>query len=98
MLKQSDAGMGGAATRRRPPVPRIAAVSPEDRWQIGESRSVRSVWVWRGFFLLSLVAVGIVIIFATNGKTTLAVAWGIIAAGWFAISMWLWNQHNKLDK
>ena len=98
MLKQSDAGMGGAATRRRPPVPRIDGVGPEDRWHIEESRSVRSVWVWRGFFLLSLVAVGIAIIFATNGRTSLAVGWGIIAAGWFAISMWLWNQHNKLDQ
>ena len=97
MQKQSEAGVGGAARRRRPPVPRIAGVSP-DRWQIDESRSVRSVWVWRGFFLLSLVAVGIAIIFATNGKTGYAVAWGVIAAGWFAISMWLWNQHNKLDE
>ena len=68
-----------------------------DRWQLEESRQVRSVWVWRAFFLLSLVALGIVIIFATNGKTSYAIAWGVIAAGWFAISMWLWNQHNKLS-
>ena len=68
-----------------------------DRWQVDDSRSVRSVWVWRAFFLLSLVAVGMVIIFAANGRTAYAVAWGVIAAGWFAISMWLWNQHNKLE-
>ena len=48
--------------------------------------------------MLSLVAAGIAIIFGTNGKTGYAVAWGIIAAGWFAISMWLWNQHNKLER
>lgn len=68
-----------------------------DRWQLENSRQVRSVWVWRGFLLLSLVAVGFVIIFATGGKTAYAIAWGVIAAGWFAISMWLWNQHNKLS-
>lgn len=79
------------------PIPRIAAVDP-DRWQLEESRSVKSVWVWRAFLLLSLVAAGIVIIFATNGKTSYAIAWGVIAAGWFAISMWLWSQHHKLDQ
>ena len=69
----------------------------DDSWKPEESSSVRSVWIWRAFLLLSLVAVGIVIIFATNGKTGYAAAWGVIAAGWFAISMWLWNQHNKLN-
>lgn len=76
---------------------RLAPV-PDDRWSVQESRSVQSVWVWRGFLIMSLVAVGIVIIAATNGKTSFAAAWGVIAAGWFAISMWLWYQHNKLDK
>lgn len=66
-------------------------------WDVQESRSVRSVWVWRGFLLLSLVAIGFVIILADNGKTSFAIAWGIIAAGWFAISMWLWYQHHKLN-
>lgn len=69
----------------------------EERWRPQDSSSVRSVWIWRSFLLLSLVATGIVIIFATNGKTGYAAAWGVIAVGWFAISMWLWNQHNKLD-
>jgi hypothetical protein len=69
----------------------------DDRYSVQDSRSVRSVWVWRGFLFMSLVAVGVVIIFATNGKTTLAVLWGVIAAGWFGISMWLWRQHNKLN-
>lgn len=56
------------------------------------------MWVWRGFLLMSLIAIGIVIIAATNGKTGFAAAWGVIAAGWFSIAMWLWYQHNKLDK
>lgn len=59
---------------------RLAPV-PDDRWSVDESRSVKTVWVWRAFFLLSLVAVGIAIILATNGKTTYAALWGVIAAG-----------------
>jgi hypothetical protein len=70
---------------------------PQDRWQLDESRSVRSVWVWRAFLLLSLVAVGVVIIFATNGKFGLAVGWGVIAAGWFAVAMFLWKRHSELE-
>lgn len=70
---------------------------PDDRWSVEESRTVRSVWVWRGFLLMSLVAVGIVIIFATNGKTTYAALWGVIAAGWFAISVFLWKKHNDME-
>jgi hypothetical protein len=56
------------------------------------------VWVWRAFFLMSLVAVGILIIMATNGKTTYAALWGVIAAGWFATSMFLWKKHNDMDR
>jgi len=70
---------------------------PKDGWQLEDSRSIRSVWIWRAFLLLSLVAVGIVIIFATNGKTAYAAAWGVIAFGWFAISMWLWRKHSSLS-
>ena len=70
---------------------------PQDRWEVGDSRSVKSVWVWRAFFLLSLVALGIVILFATNCRTGLAIAWGVIAAGWFAISMFLWKKHSELE-
>ncbi|MBV9660048.1 MAG: hypothetical protein JO337_02710 [Acidimicrobiales bacterium] len=66
-----------------------------DRYDVSESRSVRSVWVWRGFFFMSLVAVGIAILLADNGATTFAALWAVIAAGWFAISMWLWRMHTK---
>ena len=77
--------------------PRLSAVS-NDRWRVEDSQSVRSVWVWRAFLVMSLVAVGIAIIFATNGRSSLAIAWGIIAAGWFVVSMWLWRQHDKYHK
>jgi hypothetical protein len=67
-----------------------------DRYEVSESRSVRSPWVWRAFVIMALVAVGIDIILAGNGaRTFYLVAWGVIAAGWFGIAMWLWHQHNK---
>jgi hypothetical protein len=44
---------------------------------------------------MSLVAAGIAIILAGNGATTFAALWGVIAAGWFGISMWLWRMHTK---
>lgn len=71
---------------------------PTDRYDVNESRSVRSVWVWRGFLLMSLVAVGIAIVLASNGATTFAIMWGVIAAGWFAIAMWLWRMHSEMDE
>jgi hypothetical protein len=68
----------------------------EDRYSVQDSRSVRSVWVWRGFLIMSLVALGVVIILAGNGKTGFAIAWAVIAAGWFATAMWLWRQHARM--
>ncbi len=53
----------------------------QDRYSVGDSRSVRSPWVWRAFLMMTLLAVGIVIILAGNGKTGFAVAWGVIALG-----------------
>jgi low temperature requirement protein LtrA len=61
------------------------------------SKSVRSVWVWRGFFFMSLMAIGLTISFAQSGLTVFAAAWGVIAAGWFATSMWLWRRHVRDD-
>ena len=69
----------------------------EDRWDVNESRSVRSVWVWRGFLMMALVAVGIAILLANNHYTSMAILWGVIAAGWFGISMFLWKKHNDLN-
>jgi hypothetical protein len=76
--------------------PRLAAMKDDRRWNVEESRSVRSAWIWRGFLVMSMVAVGIAIIMAGNGHSTLGIEWGVIAAGWFAISMWLWKKHSRL--
>lgn len=61
------------------------------------SRSVQSVWVWRGFFFMSLVGLGLAINFTSAGLRFYAVAWYVIAAGWFAVSMWLWRKHVRDD-
>jgi hypothetical protein len=73
-------------------------VGQGEKWEFRESRSVKSAWVWRAFFMLSLVAIGIVFIMIGNHHTTLAAFWGVIAAGWFATSMWLWRQHSRYMK
>jgi hypothetical protein len=62
------------------------------------SRSVQSPWVWRGFFFMSLIALGLFVSFASGGKGFLAVAWGVITIGWFSISMWLWRKNVLLDR
>lgn len=69
-----------------------------DRYDVRQSRSVRSVWVWRGFLMMSLLAAGITIILASNGATSFAVLWGVITAGWFGISMYLWRMHSKAEE
>lgn len=61
------------------------------------SRSIQSPWIWRGFLLLSLVALGLVIAFAASGHSLFAAEWGVITAGWFATSMWLWRQHVQYE-
>lgn len=68
------------------------------RYDVRESRSVRSVWIWRGFLMLSLIAAGITIIMASNGLTSYAVMWGVITAGWFAIAMYLWRLHSQVEE
>lgn len=73
------------------------AATPTSRFQLPDgSRSAQSPWVWRGFFLLSLVALGLCISFVAGHQVFYAVAWGIIAAGWFATSMWIWRQHLRI--
>jgi uncharacterized membrane protein len=61
------------------------------------SRSVQSVWVWRGFLLMSLIAAGLSLSFIQSGWTVFGAAWAVIAAGWFGISMWLWRRHVRDD-
>jgi Flp pilus assembly protein TadB len=72
-----------------------ASGKSQERWDPNQSRSVQSGWIWRGFLMLSLLAVGVIIIMAGNHHTTLAILWAVIAAGWFAISMWLWRKHKS---
>ena len=51
----------------------------------------------RGFFFMSLIAVGICIGLIQTHRTTFGVLWAIIAIGWFAVSMWLWRKHVRDD-
>jgi hypothetical protein len=69
------------------------ALMDQKKWEVDQSRSVQSVWVWRAFLMMALVAVGIAILLATNHDNTYAIGWGVIAAGWFGISMLLWKKH-----
>ncbi len=68
------------------------------KWEVRDSRSVRSAWIWRGFLMLALLAVGVAIIMGANHHGTLAILWVVIAAGWFGISMWLWRMHGRYMK
>jgi hypothetical protein len=52
--------------------------------------------VWRAFLFLSLVALGLCVSFAAGGRQFYAISWGMIAAGWFGISMFLWRAHVRL--
>lgn len=82
----------GRATPRKGPAVRKAMSN--EKWDVQQSRSVRSPWAWRGYFLVSLMFVGVAIILDGNHHQTFAVLWVVIAAGWFAASMWLWRQHS----
>jgi len=76
------------------------SATTDNRWRErlpDGSRSVQSVWVWRGFFFMSLIALGLFISFQSQGLHFYAAAWGVIAAGWFATSMWLWRRHVHDD-
>ena len=71
---------------------------PRERFNLPDgSRSVQSVWVWRGLFFMSLIALGLCISFVAGGHTLYAAMWAFIAAGWFTISMWLWRKHVRYE-
>jgi hypothetical protein len=61
------------------------------------TRSVQSPWVWRGFFFISLIALGLCLSLLASHDTLYAGAWGLITIGWFTISMWLWRKHTVHD-
>lgn len=82
--------------KRRKGAPPAKSTRPQSKeWAASESRSVRSGWVWRGFLMLTMLAVGVAIIMASNHHATLAILWVVIAVGWLATSMWLWRQHTR---
>lgn len=89
------AGKKSASSGRPGPKPSALRVVSNEKWDVQQSRSVRSGWFWRGFLMLALLAVGVAIIMGSNHHGSLAVGWLVIAAGWFATSMWLWRQHNR---
>lgn len=83
----------GRVTPRKGSTPSKPAKS--EKWEVNDSRSIRTGWVWRGFLVLSLIAVGVAIIMEANHHGTFAALWVVIAAGWFGISMWLWRMHSR---
>jgi hypothetical protein len=86
------------AQNRRRADPPVSTTTSDWKARLPDgSKSVQSVWVWRGFFLMSLVALGLAISFTSSHEGFYSVAWYVIAAGWFAISMWLWRRHVRDD-
>jgi hypothetical protein len=71
----------------------VARVAPKTFRLPDGSRSAGSPWVWRGMLFMSLIALGLCLVFAVGQRPLLALAWGVITAGWFGISMWLWKRH-----
>lgn len=61
------------------------------------TRSVQSPFVWRLFVFMSFIALGLCITLASSGRMFYAAAWGLIAAGWFTVGMWLWRKHLRDD-
>ena len=83
---------------RKGPAPKGPAPKDAGTWDVRQSRSVQSVWIWRGFLMMSLIAAGIAIALGSNGATGYAIGWGVIAAGWFGISMYLWRIHSVMEE
>jgi hypothetical protein len=62
------------------------------------SRSAQSPWVWRAFFFMSLIALGLSLSLVLGGYGFFAACWAIIAVGWFGISMWLWRRNVLYER
>jgi hypothetical protein len=78
--------------------PKVSATTSDWRTKLPDgSKSVQSVWVWRGFFFMSLIALGLAISFTESHLRFYSYAWYVIAVGWFAVSMWLWRKHVRDD-
>jgi hypothetical protein len=94
MAKGSGKRRGSLSQTARAPKPSEPA---KPAWDVSESRSVKSGWIWRGFLMLALFALGITIVLFGLGHRyqTFAILWAIITVGWFGISMWLWRKHTQ---
>jgi hypothetical protein len=93
--KGAGAPAGTTPTKAQLRKAQLREAMSSEEWDIKQSRSVRTGWIWRGFFVLSLFAIGVAITMEANHHATLAILWLVIGAGWLATSMWLWRQHSR---
>ncbi|HWE56367.1 MAG TPA: hypothetical protein VG435_12705 [Acidimicrobiales bacterium] len=84
--------------RVTPPKRAVAQAAPParpEKWEIDQSRIVKSPWGWRAVFIMALLEIGVALIMSGNHHATLAVFWLVISAGWVAGSIGLWRKHRK---
>lgn len=55
----------------------------------------KSVWAWRAFAVLSLVALGLALSFFVANRPAFGVAWLVITLGWGALAGRLWQAHRQ---
>jgi hypothetical protein len=94
--RKSNRAKSVAASRARASAAlRAEATAPtRSRFRLPDgSRSVTSPWVWRGFVMMALIALGLCITLFVGGKVDFGAAWAVITAAWLATGMWLWRQH-----
>ncbi len=61
-------------------------------------RPPRSAWVWRGFLVTAAVALLFAVALAYHGSTGAAVGWGVVAAAWLALALWLRGKHLTMEE
>lgn len=61
-----------------------------DRDRLGAT----SVWVWRAFALLALVALGLAMTFFVADRPVFGVAWVVITLAWGGLAGRLWQAHR----
>lgn len=64
---------------------------PFDRARLGAT----SVWAWRAFALLALVALGLALSFFMSQRPTFGVAWIVITLGWGGLAGRLWLAQRR---
>lgn len=55
-----------------------------------------SVWVWRAFALLALVALGLALSFFVADRPLYGAAWLVITLAWGGLAGRLWNAQRRL--